>query len=114
MSDLDACAVRPDGTLKDASEIEWVHSPTSNKTFPTLNDDIADAILDNTDLDEPAQTSPLPQRLKGKEPARCVAGKRVPRPSGKVSAFGGQNLSPRTKKFFFSRFEGIFSISCLN
>ena len=47
MSDLDACAVRPDGTLKDASEIEWVHSPTSNKTFPTLNDDIADAILDH-------------------------------------------------------------------
>lgn len=30
MPDGDAC--RPDGTLKDASEIEWQHSPSSTHT----------------------------------------------------------------------------------
>jgi len=105
MSDLDACAVRHDGTLKDASEIQWVHSPTSdNITLPTLN---ANDIFDDTNLDD-AQAFPSPKGLTGKEPARCVAGKRIPKPSGKVSASGTQNLSPRTMKFFFSRFEGIF------
>ena len=55
MSDRDACALRPDGTLKDASEIEWLHSPTSNH-FPlppadTLHDEIAQEI--NGDEFEP-------------------------------------------------------------
>ena len=110
MSDLDACAVRHDGTLKDASEIQWVHSPTSdNITFPTLNADniFDDMNFDDANLDD-AQAFPSPKGLTGKESARRVAGKRVPKPSGKVSASGAQNLSPRTKKFFFSRFEGIF------
>jgi hypothetical protein len=110
MSDRDACALRPDGTLKDASEIEWLHSPTSNH-FPlppadTLHDKIAQEI--NEDEFEPLP--PPAARFKGKEPARRVGGRRVPKPSDKVVASSGQDLSPRTKIFFFSRFEGILSI----
>jgi len=109
MSDPDACALRPDGTLKDASEIEWLHSPTTDHIpLPptnTLHDDIANEIFEGDDLPEP-QHAP-PRGFKGKEPARRVAGRRIPKPSGKVSASSEQNLDPGMKKFFSSRFEGI-------
>lgn len=104
MSDIDACTVRHDGTLKDASEIEWVHSPTYN-TLPLVADEVfnnTNVIFNNADLDDLPQAFFLPQGLTGKEPAWRVAGKRVPKPSGKVSAFGDQNLSSKTRKFFFS------------
>jgi hypothetical protein len=38
MPDGDAC--RPDGTLKDASEMEWLNSPSeANLNLPELSDD---------------------------------------------------------------------------
>jgi hypothetical protein len=112
MSDPDACAVRPDGTLKDASEIEWLHSPTTNHIplppTSTLHDDIADDILDGDDLPEPQQAPP--RGFKGKEPALRVAGRRIPKPSVKASASSAQNLDHGMKKFSFSRFEGIIPL----
>jgi hypothetical protein len=108
MSDPDACALRPDGTLKDASEIDWLHSPTANHVPlpPTtaLHDDIANEILDGDDLPEPQHVPP--RGFKGKEPAQRVAGRRIPKPSVKASASSAQNLDPGMQKFFFSRFEG--------
>ena len=105
MSDPEACALRADGTLKDASEIEWQHSPTNHIPLHPLHDDIANEIFDGNDLPEP-QRAP-PSGFKGKEPARRVAGRRIPKPSGKVTASSAQNLDPGMKKFFSSRFEGI-------
>lgn len=109
MSNPDACALRPDGTLKEASEIEWLHSPTSTHiplpSADPLHDDIAQDIdASDNELEPP----PSAKGLKGKEPAQRVAGRRVPKPSNKVAASNTQNLSPKTNFFFFSHFEGIF------
>ena len=32
MSAPDAPALRPDGTLKEASELEWIHSPSAENS----------------------------------------------------------------------------------
>ena len=37
MPEPDAPALRPDGTLKDASEIDWIHSP-SDETRPLASE----------------------------------------------------------------------------
>ena len=38
MEDPKNCALRPDGTLKDASEITWLNSPSDEKENPLEND----------------------------------------------------------------------------
>jgi hypothetical protein len=109
MSDPDACALWDDGTLKDVSEIEWLHSPTANHIplshADILHDKAANEIFNDDDLD-PSQHAP--RGLKGKEPAQQVAGRWIPRPSGKISASSAQNLDPGMKKNIFSHFEGTF------
>jgi len=106
MFDPDVPALRPDGTLKDASEIEWICSPSAEKR--TLPPESVAGDTSGSDGNEPVNPAP-PKRLKGKEPAQRVGGKRIARPSNKVSASKEQCLSPKTI-FFFSRFEGIFSV----
>jgi hypothetical protein len=99
MSAPDVPALRSDGTLKEASELEWIHSPSAeNKSLPLT---LADPGLDGNNLDEPTS----PKGLKGKEPATRVGGKRVAKPSARASESKKGHLDPKTK-LFFSRFEG--------
>ena len=102
MSAPDVPALRPDGTLKEASELEWIHSPSAeNKSLPpTLTDPVVNDI-DGNNLDELAS----PKGLKGKEPAIWVGGKRVAKPLARASESKKGHLDPKTK-LFFSRFEG--------
>ena len=94
MENPDAPALRPDGSLKDASEMEWEYSPSS-KTIPLP--DPADAAGSSTSH---GNVNPGPPKgLRGKEPANVVAGKRVSKPTIKVSASANQRLSPRTRCF---------------
>jgi len=68
MADLDACAVRPDGTLKEASKIEWLHSPTSENNLPlpaALDEKIVDNIFDNANSDDHAQAPTQGKNLPG-------------------------------------------------
>ena len=104
MADLDAPALNLDGTLKDASEIEWVHSPSAEKRLLPVDSGPGPG---DSDGNESAGSAPPSKRLKGKEPARRVGGKRVSKPSDKASAAKGlRQLSPKTRRFFSSRFEG--------
>ena len=79
MSAPDAPALRSDGTLKEASELEWIYSPSAkNKSLPPT---LADRDLDGNSSDEPTS----PKGLKGKEPATRVSGKRIAKPSARAS-----------------------------
>ena len=99
MSAPDAPALRSDGTLKEALELEWIHSPSAeNKSLPPT---LADPDLDRNNSDEPIS----PKGLKGKEPATRVGGKRIAKPSARASESKKGHLDPKTK-LFFSRFEG--------
>ena len=63
MSTPDVPTLRSDGTLKEASELEWIHSPSAeNKSLPPM---LANPDLDRNNLDEPTS----PKGLKEKEPA---------------------------------------------
>ncbi|KAF8799277.1 hypothetical protein BYT27DRAFT_7121274 [Phlegmacium glaucopus] len=109
MSNPDAPALNADGTLKDASEIEFCHSPSTQEQ--PLLPDTSKKRKQTTELDQESDsddtlpsiiTKPLPG-LKGKEPARRVASKRVKKPSARVK---GNNASPKTRLFFKSNFTG--------
>ncbi|KAF8802316.1 hypothetical protein BYT27DRAFT_7261096 [Phlegmacium glaucopus] len=107
MSNPDAPALNADGTLKDASEIEFCHSPSTQEQ--PLLPDTSKKRKRTTELDQESDSDdtlpsiiakPLPG-LKGKEPARRVASKRVKKPSARVK---GNNASPKTCLFFKSNF----------
>jgi hypothetical protein len=97
MSAPDAPALRPDGALKEASELEWIHSPSAeNKSLPpTLTNPVVNDI-DGNNLDKPAS----PKGLKRKEPVIRVGGKRVAKPSARASESKKGHLNPKTKLFF--------------
>jgi hypothetical protein len=81
--------------------MEWEYSPSS-KTIPFP--DPADAAGGSTSH---GNVNPGPPKgLRGKEPANVVAGKRVSKPTIKVSASANQRLSPRTWCFKKNQFEG--------
>lgn len=104
----DEPARRPDGSLKDASEMEWEYSPSA-KTSLLPDVDVSTANDKSVDDGKKAVNSAvIAKRLKGKEPANVVAGKRVSKPTIKVSASSTQRLSPRTRRFFNNRFEGKY------
>ena len=116
MTDPDTPTLCPDGTLKDASKIDWVHSPSSEtQVLPPEpeNTSIGDSMADdsNGNRSQGVRLTPL-KGLKGKQPAICVSGKHIAKPSNKVSALKEQQLSPRTK-LFFSCFEGVSSINTI-
>jgi hypothetical protein len=105
MSDPDNPALNADGTLKDASELVFLHSPSDEQ--PNLNRR-NQQIEDNNDDDDE-----LPVRigLKGKEPARIVAKKRVPRVSEKAQALAAsKNATAQERRFFSKNFDGEFNI----
>ncbi|KAH8984580.1 hypothetical protein EDB86DRAFT_2833501 [Lactarius hatsudake] len=70
------CALRPNGTLKDASEIPWLNDPDDTEPIsahglgaPSLN------------LDSDTSTT---AGLKGKEPAQLVGSRRAIKPTAKA------------------------------
>lgn len=104
-------AVKADGTLKDASEMEWAHSPSDEKQAALPFDDGWDASASPTPSgnDHPDTTATEPPSpvasefntpaataasgLSNKLPARIVGSKRVVRPSSKVRGSGSlQNM----------------------
>jgi hypothetical protein len=69
MSATDAPALRSDGSLKEALEIEWIHSPSAeNKSLPPTRANPIVNDIDGNNSDELAS----PKGLKGKEPATRV------------------------------------------
>ena len=96
MSTPDVPTLRSDGTLKEASELEWIHSPgAENKSLPPT------LAIDGNNSDEPAS----PKGLKGKELATRIGGKHIAKPSARASESKKGHLDPKTK-LFFSHFEG--------
>ena len=95
MPDPDAPARNDDGTLKDASELEFVHSPSDEQ--PRIRP-LKEMTIESDD------NSDLPVRLrKGKEPARIVGGKRVPKVSARAKA-SADHASAAERHFFTSSF----------
>jgi len=91
-------------SLKEASELEWIHSPSAeNMSLPPTLADPGPVVnnIDGNNSDKPAS----PKGLKGKEPATWVGGKRVAKPSARASESKKGHLDPKTK-LLFSRFEG--------
>ncbi|KAF8814163.1 hypothetical protein BYT27DRAFT_7082800 [Phlegmacium glaucopus] len=109
MYNPDVPALNADGTLKDASEIEFCHSPSTQEQ--PLLPDTSNKRKQTEELDQETDSDnmlpsiigkPLPG-LKGKEPARRVASKHVKKPSARVK---GNNASLKTHLFFKSNFTG--------
>lgn len=73
--DPENCALRKDGTLKEASEITWTHSPTSSasRALPPSTPP-----LETSDPEESDSDGKKMDGLKGKQPARRVQRVRVP------------------------------------
>lgn len=94
MSDEENCALRPDGTLKEAHEISFFNSPSDQNPISTVHNGSS---TEDDELPDPAAIS---RGLKGKAPARCVGSKRVPKLSAKVRANGSLNT------FFTKTFTG--------
>ena len=103
MSDPEAPALNADSTLKDASEMEWLHSPSAQAaTIPQLSKKRSRA--NSTEDDSDSHT--LLARLKGKEPACRVAGKRIKQASTQAQQAKQGHLSPKMHRFFSSNFVG--------
>ena len=103
MSDPEALALNADGTLKDASQIEWLHSPSAQAATIPKKRPWANSSEDDSD----SHTLPrLPAGLKGKEPACQVGGKRIKQASTRAQQAKQGHLSPKTHHFFSSNFVG--------
>jgi hypothetical protein len=104
MSDSDAPALNADGTLKDASEIQWLNSPSDEyRTINTSNPKKRKR-SNSSDSDDQLPISVL-HGLKGKSPAREVGGKRVKRLSEKGKA-AAEELPFKQHLFYQQRFTG--------
>ncbi|KAG6829548.1 hypothetical protein H0H87_010965 [Tephrocybe sp. NHM501043] len=79
MSDPDNCALNPDGTLKDAQDIQFFHSPSDQQPLATTGD------VSDVELPSSVQAS-----LKGKVPVIRVGGKSVVKPSVKIRDSDGR------------------------
>ena len=76
MSAPDVPALRPDGTLKEASELEWIHSPSAeNKSLlPTLTDPIVNNIDGNYSQTLPCIRIRLAHIISSGSPVRTSSG----------------------------------------
>jgi hypothetical protein len=103
MPNPDAPALNDDDTLKDASELDFVHSPSdesrvislANRKKRNRSDSLARTPSDTEDDILPG--------LKDKYPAKKVSGKRIPKLSNRAGA-GAAFQSPKSRKFFQSQF----------
>ncbi|KAH9020490.1 hypothetical protein EDB85DRAFT_1896136 [Lactarius pseudohatsudake] len=70
------CALRPDGTLKDASEIPWLNDPDDAEPIPAHG-----LGAPSLNVDSNASTT---AGSKGKEPAQLVGSRRAIKPTAKA------------------------------
>ncbi|KAF8812654.1 hypothetical protein BYT27DRAFT_7207509 [Phlegmacium glaucopus] len=104
MSDPEAPARNADGTLKEASEMEWLHFPSAQVATidPQLSKKHQRA--NSTDDDRDSHTLPTVSGLKGKEPACRVGGKRIKQASTRAQQAKQGHLSLKTCRFFSTNF----------
>jgi len=95
MSHLDTPALNADGSLKDASEMEWMHSPSANNP-PTLSN--------------PKKRIHPDPAVDLEAPVRRPAGKRVKRVSERGKAVADE-LDSHQRYFFSKNFVGKFRFS---
>ncbi|KAF8808490.1 hypothetical protein BYT27DRAFT_7255603 [Phlegmacium glaucopus] len=88
--DCDNPALKFDGTLKDASKIEFFNSPSDKQPLarPRTTDQDSDSGNSGTDSEV---SEPKPRGLKGKKSANIVAGKRVRRATSKAKMQKGKS-----------------------
>lgn len=107
MFNPDAPALNADGTLKDASEIEFCYSPSQEQ--PIISDASQKKQIRTLDQEDDSDLDTLPsldlRGLKGKKPAQRVASKRVKKPSERLKATN-EHADARTRLFFKSNFTG--------
>jgi hypothetical protein len=118
MFNLDAPALNADGTLKDASEIEFCHSPSEEQPIipNTQKKQIRTKKLDQED-DSDLDTLPSLPGLKGKMPARRVASKRVKKASERVKGtndLGDASTSLFLKSNFIGKSSYHYYLSFMN
>jgi hypothetical protein len=99
MEDSDTPALRADGTLKDASELDWLNSPSDKHPDP----------LSVLESGPPPTRSPSPYPgLSDKTPAQKIAGKRTIMASRRYGSDSSQEPS------FLAQIAGmsVFFSSC--
>lgn len=96
MDNEDNCALNPDGSLKNASQIKFFNSLSDRDPLPTVQDDPGH--------ESPSETAKARKEegLKGKEPARLVAGQRRRMATAKAQA--------QTSNFFKANFVGEYNV----
>jgi len=104
MPTSDAPALNPDGSLKDASEIKWLNSPSNEHHSVSLNDPKKCKRMDSeNNADE------LPSTLKGKAPAQWVGTKHIKILSKNVRvAVENNQFSMLLQNFFKNHFQGKY------
>jgi hypothetical protein len=108
MPTSDTPALNSDGTLKDASEIEWLHSPSDEHRSVSLDDP-----KKRRRVDSEHNTDELPSGLKGKAPARRVGTKRVKILSKNVRVAAENNqFSTLQQNFFKNNFRSKYLFDC--
>jgi hypothetical protein len=106
MPDPDAPALNDDGTLKDATELEWINSP-SDESRPITLDNRRKRKRSDSSAQETSDNDNVLPGLKNKAPAQKVSGKRVPKLSNRAGAGAGEQ-SPKSCRFFQSKFVGVY------
>jgi len=77
MEDPENPALRADGTLKDASKIKWLNSPSDEQNNPfEIDPSGSPSQSSNTPVNDPASPTPPGHWQSNKSPASKVAGKR--------------------------------------
>jgi hypothetical protein len=107
----DAPALNADSTLKDASEIEWAHSPSADPTFDlpeTSKKHHHHAHSTDMESDSDSHTLPSAIGLKDKVPACHAGGKRVKMAMAHAQE-SSKTLTPCTRHFFSSNFIGTYN-----
>jgi len=90
MEDPDNCALRADGTLKDADEINWVNSPSDERPDP-FSFQVDTAPTPSGGAPDTLAASSTPPGLSDKAPAEKVAGRRRIIPSTRLSNGSREN-----------------------
>ena len=117
MSDPKNCALNPDNTLKDASQICFFNSLSDKHVigeFGSASDvQPKSGNVVSSDDDYLPTTVELSQGFKGKVPTTCVGGKWVIKPSLKVCDSNQQSVHVFFKKTFMSKQTGFILVKSL-
>ena len=117
MSDPKNCALNPDSTLKDTSQISFFNSPSDKHTigeFGSASDvQPKSGNVVSSDDDHLPTTVELSRGSKGKVPTTCVRGKWVVKPSLKVHNSDQQLVHVFFKKTFMGKQTGFILVKSL-